>query len=114
MNNAPPISEGGLSSAWANWFNQVFACLGWVKAFNVSATLDFPSITALSQLSLTVTVKGARPGDGVSVTPASDVAGVLFVGVVTGADTVTVYAKNYSVGAVNPASQDFRIIVIQN
>lgn len=114
MNNPPPISEGGLSPAWANWFMQVFACLGWVKAFSVKATLDFPSIAAQSQQALTATVKGARSGDAVAVTPLADVAGVFFVGIVTAADTVTVYAKNYSAGAVNPTSQDFRIIVIQN
>jgi hypothetical protein len=114
MNNAPPISEGGLSIGWANWFNQVFACLPWKKGFTVSADLDFPSVAAQSQQALTAVVKGARPGDAAMVAPSADVTGVIFAAVVTAADTVTVYAKNFTTGAVNPASQSFRIIVIQN
>lgn len=114
MNNAPPISEGGFSGAFANWLNQVWLCLPWKKGFNVTATLDFPSISAQSQQALTATVTGARSGDSVTVTPTADVSGLIFTGVVTAKDAVTVYAKNFSSGAVNPTSQSFRIIVIQN
>jgi len=114
MNNQPPLSEGGLSSAWANWFSQVWQCLPWKQSFNVTAALDFPSISAQSQQALTVTVTGARTGDAICVTPTSDVSGVIFTGVVTAANTVTVYAKNFTSGAVNPASQSYRIVVIQN
>jgi hypothetical protein len=114
MNNAPPISEGGLSGTWINWFQQVFSCLPWKKAFNVKATLDFPSIIAQQQSGLTVTVNGARSGDAVIVTPTTDVTGLIFTGAVTAINTVTVYAKNFSGIAVDATSQTFRIIVIQN
>jgi hypothetical protein len=114
MNNPPPIAEGGLSQAWANWFMQVFTCLPWVKALSVKATLDFPSVAARSQQSLTATIKGARPGDAVQVTPASDPGTIVFTGVVTDKDVVTVYAKNFGIDPIDPDSQAFRIIVIQN
>ena len=121
MNNLPPLNEalfeGAISTlrgGWSNWFTQVFLCLNWKKSFNITATFDFGLIAAQSQSGLTAIITGARAGDGVSVTPLADVSGIVFTGVVTAADTVTVYAKNFSAAGVNPASQAYRIIVIQN
>ena len=117
MNNAPPIRESagnGWSPSWSNWLMQVFRCLPWKQSFNVTATLDFPSIITQQQAGETVTVKGARAGDAVIVTPTTDVTGLIFTGAVTAADTVTVYAKNFSGGAVDADPQTFRIIVIQD
>ena len=121
MNNLPPLNEALFAGAvpplmggWSNWFTQVFLCLNWKKSFNITATLDFGLIAAQSQAGLTVTVTGARSGDSVSVTPLADVSGIVFTGVVTAVDTVTVYAKNFSAAGVNPASQLYRILVIQN
>lgn len=121
MNNNPPLSEllapgitGVLSPGWAGWFSQVFRCLPWKQGFNQTATLNFGSTNAQTQTSLTVTVTGARTGDAVWVTPTTDVSGFVFTGVVTSDNTVTVYAKNITVGAVDPASQVFRIIILQN
>jgi hypothetical protein len=91
----------------------VFAGLAWKSGSNVTATLDFASIASLAEGTQTVTVTGARVGDAVQVT-APNVTGVIFSGAVTADDTVTVYAKNFSAGAVNPPSQAFRIIVLQN
>ncbi len=118
MNNRPPLSEPlntpVISPGWANWFTQVFLGLDWKKGYNVTVTLDFGATAAQTQSALTVTVTGARLGDAVQVAPTTDVSGVIFTGTVTAANTVTVYAKNFSVGSVNPASQSFRIIVLQN
>lgn len=118
MNNRPPLSESlageTLSTGWSNWFTQVFIGLPWKQGFNTKATLDFGATAAQAQSSLTVTVTGARSGDAVQVAPLADVSGVIFMGVVTSANTVTVYAKNFSAGPVNPASQIYRIIVLQN
>lgn len=118
MNNRPPLVEPlsapSLSAGWSNWFTQTFLCLPWKKAFNVTATLDFGAIAAQSQAGLTATVTGAVAGDCVEVTPLADVTGIVFAGVVTAANTVTVYAKNFSAGSVNPASQAYRIIVKQD
>lgn len=119
MNNRPPINEslaeesGKARPGWGNWFNQVFSGLPWKKGFNVTATLDFGAVLAQSQATLTATVTGARAGDAVQVTTA-DVDGVVFTGAVTADDTVSVYAKNLSAGPVNPGSQVFRLLVLQN
>lgn len=120
MNNRPPLSEPlfqgalTLSQGWSNWITQVFLCLPWKRGFNVTATIDFGSAAAQGQSSATVTIAGVRSGDAVHVTPTADVSGIVFTGVVTAADTVTVYAKNYSAAGIDPASQVFRIIVLQN
>lgn len=115
MNNRPPLQEQFGSSGWANWFTQAFlALLGWKKTFNVTSVFDFGSISAQSELSTAVTVTGARSGDSVSVTPSTNTSGVIYTGVVTANDAVTLYAKNFTAGAINPASTTFRIIVFQN
>lgn len=116
MNPAPIREPAGerWSQSWANWFQQVTNCLRWKQTFNVTAIIDFPSIITQQQASDTVTVTGARSGDAVIVTPTNDVTGLIFTGVVTAVDTVTVYAKNFSGIAVDATSQTFRIIVIQN
>jgi len=118
VNNRPPLSEsleGSVpSTGWANWFTQVFLGLPWTKGLNITATLDFGATGAQSQSALTATVTGARAGDAVQVTPLADVSGIVFTGVVTAKDTVTVYAKNLSSGSVNPPSQSYRILVLQN
>lgn len=118
MNNRPPLVESlatpVISPGWANWFTQVFLILPWTRGFNITATLDFAAIPAQSQTTLTATVSGVRVGDAVQVTPTVDVSGVIFTGVVTANNVVTVYAKNFSAGSINPASQVFRIAAFQN
>ncbi len=118
MNNRPPLSEsleGAVpSNGWSNWFTQVFLGLPWTKGINYRATLDFGATAAQSQSALTVTVTGARAGDAVQVTPLADVSGIIFTGVVTAPNVVTVYAKNFSAGSVNPASQQYRVLVLQD
>lgn len=124
MNNSAPLNsdwpisvenKATIPTPWSNWFQQVFlAVAGVVKTFNVTVTLDFANTGAGAQSSLTATVNGARSGDLVIVTPTADVSGMIFTGVVTAIDTVTVYAKNFSTGAVNPGSQVYRILVVQN
>lgn len=105
-----------LSPGWANWLNLVFLSLrGWNQAFTTTATINFGSIPAQSELaSAGVTITGVRVGDAVQVYPSTNVVGVIFAGSVTASDTVVVYAKNFSAGAIDPASQSFRIIVLQN
>ena len=126
MNNRPPLSESlntpVISNGWSNWFTQVFLGLTWVRSFNATATLNFGSIAANSQAALTVTATvsvnkglfGVRQGDAVQITPYADVSGLVFTGVVTADNVVTVYAKNITTGAIDPASQVYRIAVLQN
>jgi hypothetical protein len=77
-----------------------------------TATLDFPSISAASQQSLTVTVTGAAVGDVVQLgLPASPTANIVFFGFVSAADTVTIRASNITAGAIDPASDTYRVAV---
>lgn len=87
--------------------------MGWKKTYTASLTHDFGSINAQTQATQTVTVTGARSGDAVIVRPTTAVNGIILDGTVTAADTVTVRAVNYSSGSIDPASQEYRVIVIQ-
>lgn len=118
MNNVAPIQEPAgdkWTPGWAGWFKQVFACLPWKQAFNYKFEIDFSSVSANSESAgFQVEIPGARAGDSVLVTPYSNTVGITYKGVVTADDTVTLYAINYTTGAVNPASMLYRIIVTQN
>ena len=99
---------------WGTWFSEVWQALaGWSQTFNATLTHDFGNIAAQSQATTTVTVTGARVGSAVLVRPTTAVNGIILDGTVTADDTVTVRAVNYSAGAVDPASQVYRVIVFQ-
>lgn len=117
MNNAPLQEPAGdaWSTGWTNWFNQAVRALGgWKKTLTRSATIDFGAIGAQGELTSAVTVTGAKVNDAVLVTPSANTTGVFYVGVVTATGTVTVYAKNFTGGAINPASATFHIVIFQN
>lgn len=88
--------------------------MGWNQAFTTTAILDFPLITTLAQAAITVAIKGVRNGDAVMIQPLAFQAGIIFNGYVTADNTVSVYATNITSGSINPASNTFRIIVLQN
>ena len=101
-------------NVWASWFTQVFLSLfGWRKTYYGTLTHDFGSINAQVQATQTATIAGARSGDSVMVRPTTAVNGIIVDGTVTADDTVTVRAVNYSAGAIDPASQVYRITVFQ-
>lgn len=79
----------------------------------VEATIDFGVISGGGQGTGTISLKGARPGSAVIVTPEVDTIGIIYTGVVTAADAVTIYAKNCTAAAIDPPSTNFRIIVLQ-
>lgn len=123
MNNNPPLQEGytisgliaALTTGWSNWFVQVFQALsGWNKGITTTVILDFPNTSAQTQSTLTASVPGSRAGDAVIVQSASSLIGIIYTGDVTANDVVTIRACNFTSGAINPASQNFRIIVLQN
>lgn len=118
MNNRPPLQEpagDSWSQGWTNFFTQLFDCISWKKSWNYKFTIDFASVPANSESAgSAVTIPGARAGDAVLVTPYSNTVGMTYKGVVTADDTVTLYAINYTTGAVNPASMLYRVIVTQN
>lgn len=99
---------------WLEFFRSVFfALFGWKRSFTGLKTFDFGNIAAGGQATTTVTVTGARQGDAVLVTSKAQVAGLGVDGVVTSNDTVTIRRFNFSTGAIDPASDDFRIVVLQ-
>ena len=80
----------------------------------VKVAFDCPSIAAVNEQTTTLTVTGATTTSVVLVTPSA----ALPVGLprpygrVTVADTVTLYFENPSAGAIDPASMDYRVVVI--
>lgn len=74
--------------------------------------LDLPAIAAGAVATLAVAVDGAREGDAVLLGPPSDLeAGLIPVGLVTAADTVTLRVYNASAAALNPAPNAWRIVL---
>lgn len=118
MNNNAPIREPAgeqWAGSWIAWFQQVFECLRWRKSFNYSFPVDFPSVPANSQsAAIVATIPGAAQGDSVLVTPLSDTSGIVLKGLVSSPNTIALYACNFTVGAINPASTTVRVIVLQN
>lgn len=83
------------------------------KVLSGSASLNFPSISAASQSSLTISVPGAAVGDEVIMAlPAAPAAGLVFNAFVSAADTVTVRASNISASPVDAAAATYGVIVI--
>lgn len=79
-----------------------------------SASLDFPSIAAVSQADLTITVTGAVLGDTVTATPnGAPEAGLVWNAFVSAANTVTIRMSNITAGAINPAARNWKVTVIK-
>lgn len=82
------------------------------KLRTASASLDFPSISAVSQADLTITVAGAAVGDEVAMAlPAAPTAGIVFNAFVSAANTVTIRASNITASPVNPAAATYGVLV---
>lgn len=85
---------------------------GALNILSATATLDFASISANSNASLTMTVTGAKVGDAVFVgLPSAFNADLIAVGFVSATNTVTIRVHNTSSGSVDPASGTFRATV---
>lgn len=116
LNSLLPVAEEKAiwPKPWGNWFTQVWqAIFGWSRTFYATKTHDFGSINAQVEATTTVTVSGAVAGDMVLVRPTTAVNGIIVDGTVSAANTVTIRAVNYSAGAINPAEQVYKVIVIQ-
>jgi hypothetical protein len=114
----PPLQEvvgTGWTQGWTAFFTQLFSAVGWVQSWSFKFDLNFPSVSANTQSAgQSVAVPGARVGDAVTITPFSDTTGILYKGVVSSDDTVTIYAINFTAGAIDPVAMLFRVVVIQN
>lgn len=83
------------------------------KVLSGSASLNFGSISAVSQADLTITVTGAATGDEVIMAlPAAPAAGIVFNAFVSAANTVTIRASNITASPVDPAAATYGVIVI--
>lgn len=83
------------------------------KVLSATASLDFGSISAASQASLTITVTGAAVGDEVIMAlPAAPAAGIVFNAFVSAANTVTIRASNITASPVDPVAATYGVIVI--
>ena len=83
------------------------------KVLSASASLNFPSISAVSQADLTITVTGAAVGDEVIMAlPAAPAAGLVFNAFVSATNTVTIRATNVTASPVDPAAATYGVIVI--
>jgi hypothetical protein len=99
---------------WLEWFRGVFfALFGWKRSYTATSNINFGNIAAGGRLTSNVAVAGARQGDAVLVTSKNEVAGLGVFGYCSANDTVTVVRFNYSTGAIDPAADDFRIVVLQ-
>lgn len=80
-----------------------------------SRTFDLPSIAAGAKTTFTVSVPGARPDKGQSVQvglPSGANLDLLFWGVVTANDTVTVVVRNPTGGAIDEPSRTYNVRVM--
>ena len=78
-----------------------------------TVAVNFDNILANTTGEATATVTGAVVGDEVNVNPTSSLESGLVLGTsyVSAANTITIRLGNVTVGAINPASQDFVITV---
>lgn len=86
----------------------------WARVLRASASLDFASAAAASNVTATVTVPGADPLDSVIVHEVGALASSLIIsGYVSAADTVTVVARNPTGSAIDQAATTYRVTVIK-
>ena len=100
---------------WKSYWNAVARAIVWNLSLTATKTHDFGSINSDAESSTTVAVAGART-DGVPtvlVTPSLNTAGIVYKGVVTADNVVTVYALNTTAAPIDPASTTFRVVVLQ-
>lgn len=106
--------DGKPSQPWLEFLRSVFyALFGWRRSFTALKTFDFGNIVAGGEATTTVAVPGARAGDLVCVTSKTKIVGLGVDGLVLASDVVTIRRFNYSLGAIDPASDDFRVVIFQ-
>lgn len=81
------------------------------RVLSGSKTFDWASLASATQQSTTVTVTGAAVGDTVVVSHSTSLGGTRIWGEVTSANTVTVYQRNDTGGAVDVTSGTLKAVV---
>ena len=93
----------------------VAAVTGNISAVSVlTLTFDVASVGAATTVEQTFTVPGVRPGDIVAVNKPSHSTG-LGIGSVraSAADTIAITFINVTAGAIDPAAEAYRVLVIR-
>jgi len=112
--SGPVRSENGFQSITTNPLTGTITTGATLsKILTGVASLDFPSIAAVSQANLTIAVTGAAVGDEVIMgLPAAPTAGIVFNAFVSAANTVTIRASNITAGAIDPTAATYSVAVI--
>jgi hypothetical protein len=106
--------DGTPSRPWLEFLRSIFyALFGWRRSFTALKTFDFGNIVAGGELDDDGSRARRAAGDLVCVTSKTKTVGLGVDGFVLASDVVTIRRFNFSVGAVDPASDDFRVIVFQ-
>ena len=83
------------------------------RLLTATATLDFPLTAAGTISTLNITVTGAVIGDALTIiAPATLEAGLMFCGLITAANTVTVRLHNTTAAGIDPASASWKALVV--
>lgn len=99
-----------MSSQWKEWFSIVIDSIPFFRTSEV--TLDPGSVAAQTSETETVTFNGVTTNDGIIVNKPSHTAGIAVTGFVSAANTVTIVFTNSSTGAIDPGSEDYKLIAI--
>lgn len=107
------IGRGYLEAAHPD---QVFAILESTigqpfESVSFLESLDFPSISAGSYQSLTVSYSDASPLDEVRAIPETPVAGLTYHAIVSSSGVITVTVVNHTGGSINPDFMTYQIIL---
>lgn len=103
---------------WKKWCQEVTDGLnslttGLSSTASGSFTLTFPEVALGANLAISAPLAGASVGDIVVLHPSSSMTGVIFTGIVTLADTVSIVANNYTTDAVTPGTVSFTVILLR-
>lgn len=108
----PVFSKEDLVPTLTKWARSVFIELTKVRRITASATIDFASIAAGAIGTATISAPGVQVGDFVTLSaPSTLEAGLMFCGLVTAADTVTIRLHNTTGAAIDPASATWKCTV---
>jgi|10_taG_2_1085330.scaffolds.fasta_scaffold81181_2 hypothetical protein len=113
INFAPRVSmvhkDGSLSWDWRRWLDRLVPLIPKIETYSV--TLDPASIAANTTAEQTFTVSGLKTNDIITINKPSNTTGVGIVNArVSATDTLAITFINATAGAVNPASETYKII----
>jgi hypothetical protein len=108
-----PILLRGLAQEGSD-VSQSLKELSFSTVISVTGSITYGAILTLATGTGTITVNGAVVGDAVVLgMAAAPIAGIVYQGYVSAANTVTVRAFNVTAGSITPGATTFNVIVIK-